>query len=902
MFLFCCLLALLSVQEALAAVGALPRTSDTPVNVDPKLDCALKELAWQYGKKLQPWRGSFESAYDALQLSSCNTSLSRQTVRHSSTAFHGEGGSAGVRKAASFYVDATAGDDGNPGTVDKPVRTIMEAVSLFRAGKKQLTDSGVIYLKAGTYYLTETIDLGQWDSYLTIMSLESEKAVISGGKLYHFDGAWKEVANEMSRLHTETNAVHEAVGVAGESNRVAKYHGTVSSARDCQTACEKDDTCFAFTWHDSTMGSFKDMCYFRIDGLWVPTSQAGAVSGKKLDVVVVDLSDQDPIPFTSLFINGRRAIRARYPDGNPETMGLHTMPTGYVSSAVNWLTHAPRSDATEVVVETPQRNGTHFPVFRIGIGGAVSEFEPPESYWGSKDPIGGLTYSVPSGLQYSPEEDIANRTWKTPQTGVVHAFHCGHWGNWQFRISSRDMEKQEIVWSYGGFQEARGCGSGAEWYVENIREELDAPGEWFFDEADNKLYLYPNKSAPSTGVGTVLDRLINIRGSLDSPVHNISLVNITFAHTATTFLSKYEVPSGGDWSIHRGGAVFAENVDGFHISSCVFDSPGGNGLFLSNFVRNAIVERNEFKYTGDSAIAAIGSSNLVDGSDGSQPRGTVVYGNVMHEIGVFGKQTSAYVQSLSCQTQFIGNAFFNGPRAGINFNDGFGGGNQVSNNLGFNMVRETEDHGPFNSWDRQPYITTVNDGMTPSLTPATSNMTRNFFINNYHSTFPIDHDDGSCYYYDSFNVLVYGGYKNYLGHTKTVKNNVYIYPDAKHELISNTANPQITMVFCASHNGASTGSLASGWGETWANNICIIGNPNVYHFETCSPFRSNDGLVPFTANNSFYAPNQYIYIMCGGEQLSLSEYQSMGYDIGSEVYDVVDYDTIINWGKQILNF
>jgi hypothetical protein len=33
------------------------------------------------------------------------------------------------------------------------------------------------------------------------------------------------------------------------------------------------------------------------------------------------------------------------------------------------------------------------------------------------------------------------------------------------------------------------------------------------------------------------------------------------------------------------------------------------------------------------------------------------------------------------------------PRAAVNFNDGFGGGNSVSNNLIFNTCRESGDHG-----------------------------------------------------------------------------------------------------------------------------------------------------------------------------------------------------------------
>ena len=50
-------------------------------------------------------------------------------------------------------------------------------------------------------------------------------------------------------------------------------------------------------------------------------------------------------------------------------------------------------------------------------------------------------------------------------------------------------------------------------------------------------------------------------------------------------------------------------------------------------------------------------------------------------------QVYAYVQSRACDSLVQGNVFFNGPRAGININDGFGGGNQIQNNLLFNFVR-----------------------------------------------------------------------------------------------------------------------------------------------------------------------------------------------------------------------
>lgn len=54
-------------------------------------------------------------------------------------------------------------------------------------------------------------------------------------------------------------------------------------------------------------------------------------------------------------------------------------------------------------------------------------------------------------------------------------------------------------------------------------------------------------------------------------------------------------------------------------------------------------------------------------------------------------QVSAFASALSFGTTINGSIFFNGPRAGINWNDGAGGGNNVTQNLLFNWVRETSD-------------------------------------------------------------------------------------------------------------------------------------------------------------------------------------------------------------------
>jgi len=61
-----------------------------------------------------------------------------------------------------------------------------------------------------------------------------------------------------------------------------------------------------------------------------------------------------------------------------------------------------------------------------------------------------------------------------------------------------------------------------------------------------------------------------------------------------------------------------------------------------------------------------------DATGGDFPRHTTISHNVVREMGLFEKQSSAWFQAKAMQTTIVGNLFFNGPRAGINQNDGFG--------------------------------------------------------------------------------------------------------------------------------------------------------------------------------------------------------------------------------------
>lgn len=265
-----------------------------------------------------------------------------------------------------------------------------------------------------------------------------------------------------------------------------------------------------------------------------------------------------------------------------------------------------------------------------------------------------------------------------------------------------------INFGFGGYQEARGSGvnSGQHMYIENVFEELDVGGEFFFDSSQSLLYVLPNMSISQLEAATlaipVLYSVITVNGSQltqgsNSYASSISFNGFTITQTRVTYLEIFEPVSGGDWTVHRGASLFVQDAENITIASCRFDQVGGNGIIFSNHIIGSTIADNEIVYSGDSAIVSIGSTNGIDGSAPTYPNGNLYIRNHAHETGVYTKQTSCYAHQLSANATFIDNVCYSGPRANINVNDGFGGGNLLKGNVLFNAVRETGDHGPYNS-------------------------------------------------------------------------------------------------------------------------------------------------------------------------------------------------------------
>ena len=342
---------------------------------------------------------------------------------------------------------------------------------------------------------------------------------------------------------------------------------------------------------------------------------------------------------------------------------------------------------------------------------------------------------------------------------------------------------------------------------------LDAPNEHYYDPSTGTLYYQPNSTdsanpAPPPATlalaAPTLMTLLRVNATQANPLKGLTLQGIGFRDAAPTFLEPHGIPSGGDWALERMGALFFEGTTNLKISGCDFVRNDGNGVMLSGFNRFASIVGNHFAWTGDTAIAAWGRTDELsdngihgwDGTGGDFPWHTLVESNVIRETGVWEKQSSCWFQAKTAQTVLKGNICFNLGRAGFNFNDGFGGGDWVYQNLIFNTNRESADHGPINSWDRQPYVTTVATGK-PSGKMLPRNITNNFMVANYGgSNGAVDNDDGSEYYENNHNFQIYGHQKFKVG---------------------------------AIHSYGNVMAYVSGYGEKWKAAGNIPTDPNTMH-------------------------------------------------------------------------
>ncbi|WP_448698763.1 PDZ domain-containing protein [Mucilaginibacter sp. AW1-3] len=407
--------------------------------------------------------------------------------------------------------------------------------------------------------------------------------------------------------------------------------------------------------------------------------------------------------------------------------------------------------------------------------------------------------------------------WAEPAGGYIHVMHTALWGDFSYRITGKSADGQ--LESEGGWQNNRPPKNAAYKFVgdipgvhkkyrfvENIFEELDAPGEWYLNTQTHTLYFYPPKGLnlkTATIEGVRLKQLVEFSGTGQKPVKYITVKGITFRHSQRTFMQTKEPVMRSDWAIYRGGALFFNGAENCAITDCFLDQLGGNAIFVNNYNRHISITGCHIFKAGANGIVFMGSPEAVrsplfnynnrqtfaeiDKTSGPKnnnyPAVCLVDNCLIHQTGSVEKQTAPVTIDLAMDITIRHCSIYDVPRAGINIGDGCWGGNVVEYCDIFNTVKETGDHGSFNSWGRDRWWgltdidlnTAIANGNLelPKLDATKPNILRNNRWRCDHG-WDIDLDDGSSNYHIYNNLCLNGGIKNREGFYRVVENNIMV--------------------------------------------------------------------------------------------------------------------------------
>lgn len=240
-------------------------------------------------------------------------------------------------------------------------------------------------------------------------------------------------------------------------------------------------------------------------------------------------------------------------------------------------------------------------------------------------------------------------------------------------------------------------------YVENVLEELEQPGEWCLDAEEGIIYFWPPESIEAADVvAPVLDCLIDLR--------HASWITISgFTFTETTSGENMHRPGhegyGGMFPRpnrrYCGEALHMRGAEHCTIADNHFCAVGGNAIYIEDYNAWNFIQHNEISHAGACGICLIGSRYRQPHPH--HPIYNQVLDNHVHHGGVFDKYTAGVFLGLSDGNVIGHNCIEYLPHHAINLGSSGYGRNIVEYNEIRHTCLESHDNGAINCWMEDPH-------------------------------------------------------------------------------------------------------------------------------------------------------------------------------------------------------
>lgn len=271
-------------------------------------------------------------------------------------------------------------------------------------------------------------------------------------------------------------------------------------------------------------------------------------------------------------------------------------------------------------------------------------------------------------------------SWVGGGEAEIHVFQSSSCRAFKEIVSLRQVDENTHTVAIGGKECVTPILPGDRYFVENVFEELDSPGEWSLNRTTGQLFYWPQAESAEKPevVAPLLGRLVQVLGdsAVKKPVSHLRFTGLAFQET--------------DYSPDDG---------------CVAYGMGNDGVVYLKEARQCVIASCTFRNIGKYAVCVSGgSANAINGNDVSQvaeggilllkTAGNTVSDNHIHHCGLVYKHIGGVVlQDAGTDDNVIAhNLIHDMSRYGISLKNA-GMRNRIEFNRVLNTSLETYDTG-----------------------------------------------------------------------------------------------------------------------------------------------------------------------------------------------------------------
>jgi parallel beta-helix repeat protein len=392
------------------------------------------------------------------------------------------------------------------------------------------------------------------------------------------------------------------------------------------------------------------------------------------------------------------------------------------------------------------------------------------------------------------------------------------WAEIRMRITAVDEERHVAI--LAGDPRPSNQEADARYWIENVPDSLDTPGEWYQDPSTRVLVYLPWRGENvdrEEAIAPVLPELVRLQGRPEAgaTVHNISFRGLSFRHSAWKLSANGYADTQA--AVDATSAFEATGAEEIAIENCAFTQLGGYAISFGRGSKRNRIAANRFSDIGAGGIKI--GEGVAAKSASERSENNVIADNEMHDLGlVYPGAVGVWIGDSSDNTishNHIHDLFYTAISVGWTW--GYGPsqckGNRIEYNHLHNIGKEMlSDMGAIYTLGIQPG-TVIRNNLIHDVAPFS------------YGGWGIYLDEGSTEILVEDNVVYNtksAGFHQHYGRDNVVRNNIFAF-GKEFQLMRTKAEPHVSFTF--EHNiiyfdeGQLLGSNWSGDGFQMDRNI-----------------------------------------------------------------------------------